>query len=320
MESLPDRLAPGTVVRVGRRISDGLLTAFAAVTLTFFALRLGGGDPTASLLSQNLASAEQLAAIRSSLGLDRPLLLQYASFLTGLVRGDLGVSIFTGRPVTAVILEQLWPTLQLASMGLVIGIALGLGLGIIAAWSKQRAASQAAQIVGGLATGLPVAFTGILAILIFSQLPFRSIGLEGLQPFRGLMLPALVLGFASAGAIARVVHTELSQSQSEPYYAAATARGIRRGPRLLWHALRPALPLVISLCALQAAHLFAGTVVTETVFSRPGIGRLLVTSILQGDYAVAQGLVVLAALLYTVSHVVADVLAVVVDPRLRGSP
>lgn len=295
-----------------------MLTAFVAVTLTFFALRLGGGDPTDSLMAQNLATSEQLSAIRASLGLDQPLIVQYAAFLAGLLRLDLGVSLFNGRPVLTVIAEQLVPTLQLATAGLLTAIVLGLGLGVLSAWSRNRLAADGARWVSNLATGLPVALTGILAILLFSVTPLGRLPGMSLGWTRGLLLPALVLGFASAGAIARAVNTELTRSRSEPYMSAAAARGLQHGPRLLWHALRPALPLVISLCALQAAFLFAGTVVTETVFSRPGIGRLLVSSILQRDYPVAQGLVVLAALIYTLSQVVADSLALLVDPRLRG--
>ena len=295
-----------------------MLTAFVAVSLTFFALRLGAGDPTDSLMAQNLVTPGQLAALRASLGLDQPLLVQYASFVAGLARLDLGVSLFTGRPVVRVIAEQLGPTLQLAAAGLMAAIVIGLALGILSAWSRNRLAADGARMVSGLATGLPVALTGILALLLLSATPLGRLPGLGAGLTRGLLLPALVLGFASAGAIARAVHTELTRSRTEPYMTAAAARGIQDSPRLLWHALRPALPLVISLVALQAAFLCAGTVVTETVFSRPGIGRLLVSSILQGDYPVAQGLVVLAALIYTLSQVIADLLALAVDPRLRG--
>jgi ABC-type dipeptide/oligopeptide/nickel transport system permease component len=134
---------------------------------------------------------------------------------------------------------------------------------------------------------------------------------------RHLLLPALVLGFASSGAIARVVQFGLTESLQAPYVLAARARGLAPGLRLLWHALRPVLPPVISLGALEAAYLFGGTVVTETVFSRPGLGRLLVSAILQGDYPIAQGLVALAALFYTASHLLADGAAMALDPRLR---
>jgi ABC-type dipeptide/oligopeptide/nickel transport system permease component len=168
-----------------------------------------------------------------------------------------------------------------------------------------------------MATALPVAFTGILALLLVVGLPAGTAS-GGWAPIRRLALPVLVLGYASSGAIARVVQAGLSESLIRPYMLAARARGLRPRIRLLWHALRPALPPAVSLSALEAAYLFGGTVVTETVFSRPGLGRLLVSSILQGDFPIAQGLVVLAAIVYAASHFAADALAMTIDPRLRG--
>ncbi|HEY44425.1 MAG TPA: ABC transporter permease [Anaerolineae bacterium] len=293
-----------------------MLTAWTAVSLTFFALRLIAGDPIASLLSQGLASPDQVENLRRSLGLDAPLFVQYLNFLAGFFRGDLGTSLFTGRPVSTVIVEQLPATAQLAFAGLGFALLFGLTLGVISAWKEETPLGQFAASLAGLATALPVAFTGILGLILYRQL-LVVIPLLSVVKIRRLFLPALLLGFASAGAIARVVQAGLKETMKGPYILAARARGIEHGFRLLWHALRPALPPVVSLTALEAAFLFAGTVVTETVFSRPGLGRLLVTSILQGDYPIAQGLVVLAAVFYTISHMLADILAFTIDPRLR---
>lgn len=292
---------------------DGLLTAWAAVSATFLALRLAGGDPVASLLSQGLASQDQAAALRHRLGLDLPLLQQYARFLASVLRGDLGRSLYTGQPVTRIIREQIPYTAELAGLGLIVALAAGMLIGLLATREDRLRRLPLASGVAGLATALPVAFTGILAILAAIA--------SGTAPLLlgGVLLPALVLGFASSGAIARLVQAGLQDTFHAPFMLAARARGLRNGPRLLWHALRPALPPVISLIAIEAAFLFGGTVVTENVFSRPGLGRLLVTSILQGDYPVAQGLVVLSALVYTATHVAADVLSYALDPRLRGS-
>ena len=279
--------------------------------MTFLALRLAGGDPVASLLAQGLASVEQAKALRHQLGLDLPLLQQYLRFLTSLSRGDLGRSLYTGQPVTQIIGEQIPYTAQLAAAGLAVALVLGLLLGLLATREDRRRSLPLASGVAGLATALPVAFTGILAILAAIAIHAAPMLL------RGITLPALVLGFASSGAIARLVQAGLQETLSAPFMLAARARGLRRGPRLLWHALRPALPPVISLIAVEAAFLFGGTVVTESVFSRPGLGRLLVASILQGDYPIAQGLVVLSALVYTATHVLADVFGLALDPRLR---
>ncbi len=315
MVSLPDRPASHTLTALGWRVVTGLATAWAAVSLTFFALRIGAGDPVSALLAQGLASPAQAEALRRQLGLDQPLVHQYLHFLGELARGRLGDSLYTSQPVGTVIAQQLPATVQLASVGLLLAVGFGLALGVMAAWKEPRLAGRASDTLAGLATALPVAFTGILAILLSGVL--RSVlPAEAWTVARRLLLPGLVLGFASSGAIARVVQAGLRESLRAPYIIAARARGLTSA-RLLWHVLRPALPPAISLSALEAAYLFGGTVVTETVFSRPGLGRLLVGSILQGDYPVAQGIVVVAALLYTFTQVVADGAALLLDPRLR---
>ncbi len=317
MVPAPDRPALGALSALVIRTLHGLLTAWAAVTVTFFGLRLGAGDPLAGLLAQGLASQEQAQALRHSLGLDRPLPAQYVSFLIDLSRGDLGRSLYTRLPVLRVIAEQLPSTLALGAAGLTVAVVAGLGLGTIAGWRKRSFWGRSAASAAALATALPVSLTGIVAIWGFTTL-LSGTAASSANSLRHLALPSLVLGVASAGAIGRVVEASLQESLASPYFAAARARGVPSGLRLLWHALRPALPPAISLMALEAAYLFSGTVVTETVFSRPGLGRLLIHAILQGDYPVAQGIVVLAALLYTLSHVFADLLSVALDPRLRG--
>jgi peptide/nickel transport system permease protein len=316
MVSISDRSSNGALTTIGRRLLEGVLTAWAAVSLTFFALRLVAGDPIASLLSRGLASPEQAENLRHSLGLDTPLHIQYLKFLSGFLRGDLGTSLYTGRPVSTVITEQLPATLELAFAGFSLALLIGLSLGIVAAWKQHDFIGRCSAAIAGLSTSIPVAFTSILALLIYS-FGMRLFPGVDFSATRRLFLPALILGFSSAGAIARVVHTGLLESMKEPYILAARARGIPQGLRLLWHALRPALPPAVSISALEVAYLFAGTVVTETVFSRPGLGRLLVNSILQGDFPIAQGLVAVSALFYTFSHITADILAFIIDPRLR---
>jgi peptide/nickel transport system permease protein len=317
MVSSADRPATQALNVVLGRLATGALTAWAAVTITFFALRLGAGDPVATLLSQGLATPAQADELRHNLGFDLPLLSQYARYLAGLLRADLGISLYSGRSVLNVIAEQAPSTIELASLGLLVAVALGLVLGVLGAWYERKPLGRAVSSLAGLATALPVAFTGIVALLLFMDVPGGP-GSPVWTAFRRLLLPALVLGYASSGAIARVVQAGLGESLRSPFILAARARGVHRPLRLLWHALRPALPPAVSLSALEAAFLFGGTVVTETVFSRPGLGRLLVVSILQGDFPIAQGLVVLAALVYTASHVAADLVAAAIDPRLRG--
>jgi ABC-type dipeptide/oligopeptide/nickel transport system permease component len=313
-----DRSITRAIIVIGQRILDGLLTAWVTVTFTFFALRVAAGDPLASLLSQGLVNPAQVEQIRTNLGLDQPLLTQYVQFLSSLLRGDLGRSLYTNRPVYRIILEQLPSTVELALTALGIAIFLGITLGTIAAWKRKTQAATFAESISGLATALPVAFTGILAIWLVTFILQSFLRGSDLIRLKDLLLPALVLGFSSSGSIARVVQSGLEESIQKPYILAARARGVSGGLRLFWHALRPALPPVISLGALQAAFLFGGTVVIETVFSRPGLGRLLISSILQGDFPIAQGIVILAALLYTASHHLADIVAILIDPRLES--
>lgn len=302
-----------------RRTLEGLLTAWTAVSLAFFALRLSAGDPVASLLSQGLASSEQAALLRTRLGLDAPLFLQYLRFLAGLLRGDLGNSLYSGRSVAAVIGDQLPATLQLAGSGFLIALLLGLGLGILAAFQHGRLLGRLAETAASAALALPVTVTGVLAILLSTSTGRQLFQGASLLWLNRLLLPALVLGFASCGPIARITQSGLRESLHAPYFMAARARGIGRGWPRLKHALRPALPALIAIAGLQAGFLLAGTVVTETVFSRPGMGRLLVSAILQGDFAVAQGVVVLAAIFFTLTQLSADLLAMGADPRLRSA-
>ena len=301
------------------RVAEGLLTAWVAVTLTFFALRIAIGDPVASLLSQGLATVEQAQRLRAALGLDQSLITQYTRFLVNLVKGDLGLSLYTSQPVEQIIFRQLPSTAALAFSGLALGVLFGFLLGTLAAWKRAQWSGQIASSIAGLSTSVPVAFIGIVALLAVSAL--ANSDLEGWEiwGYSGLLLPALVLGLTTAGPIGKVIEAGLLESMQSPYFQAAIARGYQRGLRLLWHALRPALPPVVSLSALEAAYLFSGTVITETVFSRPGLGRLLLRSILEGDFPIAQGLVVMAAIFYTASHLGADILAMLLDPRLRES-
>jgi peptide/nickel transport system permease protein len=268
MVPFSDRPQYRAIVAIGQRILDGVLTAWVTVSFTFFALRIAAGDPLASLLSQGLITPNNVEQIRSQLGLDQPLTTQYFHYLSSLLHGNLGISLYTKRSVIKIIFEQLPSTIELALSALAIALFVGIFIGTIAAWKRGSLGGIMAESLSGLATALPVAFTGILGILFVSWLVRSLPGNPGILELKDLLLPACILGFASSGAIARVVQSGLEESIQKPYILAARARGISGGLRLFWHALRPALPPVISLTALQAAFLFGGTVITEMVFSR----------------------------------------------------
>jgi ABC-type dipeptide/oligopeptide/nickel transport system permease component len=316
MVPAPDRPRTGTLTAVARRGLAAAATLWAAATVAFFALRLTGGDPTESLLAQGLATPQQVAQLRAELGFDRPLLHQYWRFVTSTLQGDFGRSLYTGRPVAEIVAEQLPFTLELALAAMAVSVVIGMGLGIAAGWRPESWAGRLADSISAIATGVPVAVAGILALLAAAGLGRVAPPLMALTSAGGILLPALVLGFVTSGALARVVQAGLDENRKAAFIVAARARGISAGWRLLRHALRPVLPLAVSLVSLQAAFLLSGTVVTESVFSRPGLGRLLVSAILESDYPIVQGLVVIAAAVYTASQAAADALGLLLDPRL----
>lgn len=290
-----------------RRLLTFLPVLWATVTLVFLALRLTPGDPTATLFAEAQLTPAQLAAHRAALGLDRPLVEQYFSFLSQMAHGDLGNSLFTTRPVTATIGEQLGSTVELALAGLTVALTLGLALGILSATRADSLTQGVANTLTALSQSLPVAWTGLLSLWL-------SAGVLHLKV--SLLLPGLVLGFATAGPIASVTRASLVTLQNEMFIVAARARGVH-GSALLWHIARAALIPIVNITALQAAFLFGGAVVTETVFARPGLGRLLVDSLLRKDFPVVQGLGLFVAALYLTFNLAADLLAAALDPRLR---
>jgi ABC-type dipeptide/oligopeptide/nickel transport system permease component len=295
-----------------RRLLAFLPVLWAVVTLVFLALRLTPGDPSEALYAEALISPEQLAANRAALGLDRPLWQQYLTFAQDLLRGDLGRSFFTGRPVTATILEQLGATGQLGLAGLGVAVGLGFALGVAAA-VRPRAMAAVPDVLIALSLSLPVAWIGLLSLWLTASLfPLSASALH-------LLLPALVLGFSTAGPIASVTRASLAATRGAAFMLAARARGVA-GWHFLRHALRATLVPVIHMTALQAAFLFGGTVVTETVFARAGLGRLLIDALLRKDLPVVQGLALVIAGLYLSFNLAADLLSAALDPRLRSNP
>ena len=196
MVPIPDRSRARIVIQLLRRLGLGFITAFAALTLTFFLLRLIGTDPVESLLAQGLTSVDQVESMRQQLGLDQPILIQYFHYLSGIIHGDFGVSLYTQRPVLQTILEQFRWTIELAVSGLAAGIILGFVMGVSAAWWEQTLVGALTQMLASLLTALPVAFTGILMLWLTRNY---------IIPDARTILPALVLGLSISGAIARLI-------------------------------------------------------------------------------------------------------------------
>lgn len=278
-----------------------------AASLAFFGLRVLPGDALQTQLQESGASAEIIRERRAALGLDDPLLVQYGRFLMGLLRGDLGVSLLDGRPVTEIVAEQFAPTAALALSALVIAALGGIMLGTLAA--LKLPGSRFARLALDLALSMPIYWTGTLAIFIF------AVQLNWL-PSSGIVLPAAVLGLHTAGAVGQVARANVGETLALDFVRTARAKGLHESRVILRHVLRASLLPTITVIALQAGFLLGGVVITESLFVRPGIGRVLLNATLRQDYPVVQGIVILAAAAYTVLNAAADSLYRLLDPRV----
>jgi peptide/nickel transport system permease protein len=301
---------------VGRRLAQAVLVLWLATTLAFAAMQLAPGDPAQALLAASGATPAEVAARRAQLGLDDPLPMQYARFLADLVRGNLGESWLHGRPVGKMILEQLPPTVELAAAASIVAIVVGLALGVLAAIRRGSWLDTAATAISVVGLSTPTYWSGLLAILLFS-LHLHWLPATGEGDLRHLVLPALVLGFALSGSMARLVRARVAEVLAEPFVLAARARGLPTWRVLSAHVLRAALAPALTVVALQFGFLLGGAVVTESVFARAGLGKLAVQAILWRDLPVVRGVVVFAALAYVLVNLVADLAQVWLEPRLR---
>jgi peptide/nickel transport system permease protein len=301
---------------IGQRLAGAIPVLWGVATLVFIILRLLPGDPAALMLSEAGASAEAIAELRAELGLDKPLIAQYGQYLLSLARGDLGTSLFAHRPVVTVIAEQLPSTIELALAAMLVATVVGAAMGIVAAVKSGTWIDSTATAFAAAGVSVPIIWSGLLLIWLFS-LRLGWLPATGQGGLKHLILPALVLGFASAGAIARLVRASLLEVLDQDFIRTARAKGLRERVVLTRHALKGALIPVVTIIGLQFGFLLGGTVVTETVFSRPGIGRLLVNAILWKDLPVVQGVVLLAGLVYTLVNLTVDLAYAFLDPRIR---
>lgn len=300
----------------GRRLLQAVFVLWLAATLAFVAMQLTPGDPAQALLAASGATPKEVAERRAQLGLDDPLLVQYARYLLDLIRGDLGQSWLHGRPVGQMILEQLPPTIELSLAAMATGVGLGLGLGILAAVRRGTWLDTFATTLAVLGLSTPTYWSGLLAILLFSlQLGWLPATGEG--DLRHLVLPALVLGFTLSGSIARLVRARVVEVMGEQFVLAARARGLPSRRVFFVHVLRSALAPALTVTALQFGFLLGGAVITESVFARRGLGKLAVEAITWRDMPVVRGVVVFGALAYVLVNLAADLAQAWLDPRLR---
>jgi ABC-type dipeptide/oligopeptide/nickel transport system permease component len=298
-----------------RRLVALAPVALGVVTLTFALIHLVPGDPVIAMLGEN-AAAVDIAGMRHQLGLDRPLPLQYAAYLEGLIHGDLGSSISFHEPVSAVIAARFPATLELAGAGLAVAILIAFPLGFIAGARPGGAADFGSMAFAILGISIPHLYLGPLLMIVFS-LQLGWLPLTGRGGLAHLILPAITMGTALAGILARMLRQSLVQVRGAGFMRTARGKGLSESAALLRHGLRNALTPVVSLLGLQAGGLLTGSIVTEIIFSWPGIGRLMIEAIGARDYPLAQGCVLVFALTYVMVNLVTDIAYSLIDPRVR---
>lgn len=281
--------------------------AWLALTLAFFAMRALPGDAISAQLMEAGLGAEVIAERRASLGLDRPVTDQYLEYINRLLRADLGRSLYTGEAVMDVIVARAGSTLALAVNGL--GLMLLLSISLAAGANRSGIIGHVSRLVLLGSIGLPSYVTGTLVVLLF--------GLADPDSAAGVLTSALVLGFHAGGSVAYVLSESIRFIRLQPYVAAAHARGLPSMLIEVRHVLRNAILPVLPHYAVQAGFLLGGTVITEVVFARPGLGRLMLDAVLRRDLPVVQGLTLLAAVTYCLCLLAADLLARLLDPRPR---
>ena len=298
-----------------RRIVMLIPVLFGVTLVSFSLLHLVPGDP-AEVLGGQEASKADIDRIRKEYGLDQPLVVQYARFVGNAVRGDLGISIQSRHPVRELLLQRLAFTLQLALASVLVAAALGLLAGIISS-TRQYSFFDTASMLGALfGISMPIFWLGLLLILVFAaKLQWLPSG--GTGSIRHLILPAIALGSASAAVIARMTRASMLEVTRQDYIRTARATGYRERVVIFRHALKNAMIPVLTVFGLEFGSMLGGAVLTETVFSLPGIGRLLVEGIFARDYPVVQGAMILVASTFVLVNLLTDVAYAFFDPRIR---
>jgi ABC-type dipeptide/oligopeptide/nickel transport system permease component len=299
-----------------KRLILAVPTILGVIIGAFLIMRLVPGDPVEVMLFGTSPNPEQVAEMRRVLGLDQPLFQQFTSYIWGVVRGDLGESIHRHSPVIAEIAGRMVPTLQLTFAGMGIAIIFGFSMGIIAALRPNSVVDNLAMGAANVAVAVPAFWLGILLILLFA-LNLGWFPATGQGGGKRLVLPAFSLGIGYSAIIARLVRANLIQVLEREFILTARSKGLIERVVLFRHALKNALIPVITMIGLQFGNMMGSAVVIETLFARMGLGRLLVLAILQRDYPLIQGTILVFGIIYILSNLIIDLLYSLVDPRIR---
>jgi len=306
-----------------RRILSTLPVMGIVALFVFSLLYIAPGDP-AAVIAGDQASPADVERIRQGLGLDRPFLVQFGSWLWNILHGDLGTSIFTNLPVSAMIAQRIEPTFSLMAITLVLTILVAVPLGVVAAWKAGSWVDRTIMAFAVFAFSLPVFVVGYVLAYVFA-LQFDWLPVQGYTPLaegfwpwlQNLILPALALGCVYIALIARITRASMLEVLQQDYIRTARAKGLDQRSILFVHALKNAAVPIITVIGIGVALLIGGAVVTESVFAIPGLGRLTIDAILRRDYPVIQGIVLMFSFLYVLVNLMVDVTYTLVDPRIR---
>jgi ABC-type dipeptide/oligopeptide/nickel transport system permease component len=302
-----------------QRAVSGMIVLLGVSILTFFMMHMLPGDPVNYMFAMSQGdrpSPEQVEELRHQLGLDQPLLVQYAYYVRDAVQGDLGRSIFLKREVREIIVENVRYTLELTICGLAFALTLGFILGVIAAAKRGTWIDSATMVISLFGLSMPFFWLALLLVLLFS-LKLDLLPATGQGSLSHLVLPTVAIGITSAGTIARLVRSSMLEVLRQEYIVTARAKGLKNTRVLVRHALRNAVIPPITVAGLQFGRLMGGAVVTETIFARKGLGTVLVNAILSHDFKLVQGILLFIALIYIVINFIVDMSYAMVDPRIR---
>jgi len=301
---------------LARRLLAVVPVLFGVTLAVFSMLFLVPGDPVKMMLAEFVTTPDQIAQMRAQLHLDEPILKQYGRFVANAVRGDLGTSIRSRRAVSTEIGENVGSTAQLALASMAVAVAIGVPLGLLAALFRSSWFDAGSMIVALLGVSMPSFWLGLLMIVTFS-LHLGWFPATGGGDLHHLVLPAVTLGMIASAIIARLTRSSMLEVLGQDYVRTARAKGLAWWGVVVRHALKNALIPVITIFGLQFGNLLAGAVIVETVFSRPGLGRLIVGGILAKDFPLVQGTVLFVATVYVLINVLVDIAYAFVDPRIR---
>ena len=307
---------------IAKRLLVALPTLLAVLTVVFFFVRIAPGDPALIILGDQ-ASPQALAAVRHELGLDQPLLVQYLDFMSTVLKGDLGTSLVTHRSVWGEVANVLPYTIELTLSALVIGVVLGLPLGVAAARRRNEPLDYIARFVSLVGLSFPAFVSAIMLLLVFAiQLPWLPVISEGrpgdiMSRIAALVLPAVNLGLIMVAYVMRVARSSMLGVLGEDYIRTARSKGVPARVVIWRHALGNARIPVVTVVGLYLGVLIGNSVLTEIVFNRPGLGKLIVNSLNQRDYTTLQGLMVIYAFIIIIVNLLTDLAYGLADPRVR---